>query len=73
VYKVVNIHSFEESVFNPLRSKRPTSKSLVDPLVYIANLTESTKASCDFCSFEEHTAKDIFGRLVFRRRSSMNE
>lgn len=63
VYKVVNKGTFEESVFNPIRSKRPSSKPSVDPLAYIRNLTESTRASCDFCSYEDHTAEDIFGRI----------
>ncbi len=56
--------SHEETVFNPLRSKRPTSKSLINPVEYIANLSASTQTTCDFCHYKEHTAEDIFGRYV---------
>lgn len=52
----------DETIFNLLRSKRPVSKSGVDPMVYVENLTLSTAKGCDFCNYREHTAEDVFGR-----------
>lgn len=63
IYKVVNKYTHEETVFNPIRSKRPTSKPVGDQLSYIKNLSEITRPSCDFCQYRDHTAKDVFGRI----------
>lgn len=60
----MNRDSFEESVFNPLRSKRPSSKDAINPQDYIKNLSLMTQKTCDFCDFREHTATDVFGRCV---------
>ena len=61
---MVNQVDGESSVFNTLRSKRPVSKPPQDPLEYIEQTAASTKDSCDFCKFREHTAEDVFGRYV---------
>ncbi|OXA59155.1 hypothetical protein Fcan01_04224 [Folsomia candida] len=63
IYKIVIKGSHEETVFNPLRSKRPTSKSSINPVDYIANLSASTQSTCDFCQYKDHTAEDVFGRI----------
>ncbi|CAL8144873.1 unnamed protein product [Orchesella dallaii] len=63
VFKIVSRGTFEETVFNPLRAKRPVSKPSMDPLEYIKNLTESSAPNCDFCKYKDHTAADTFGRI----------
>lgn len=63
LYKVANKFTSEETVYNPIRAKRPVSKPTIDPLVYIKNLSDNTAGTCDFCKYKDHTAEDIFGRI----------
>ncbi|KAJ9582872.1 hypothetical protein L9F63_022784, partial [Diploptera punctata] len=63
IIEVYNHYNHEQTVFNLLRSKRPTSISNQDPKEYVRKLDEETKESCDFCHYKTSTAEDIFGRI----------
>jgi hypothetical protein len=61
---VKNRYSLEQTIFNLLRSKRPTMKADEDVGDYISKLNTETKKTCDFCRYKTSTAEDIFGRFV---------
>jgi hypothetical protein len=61
---VKNYYSQEQTVFNLLRSKRPTEKTEQDVWDYVSKLNAETKKTCDFCQYATSTAEDIFGRFV---------
>ncbi|KDR16481.1 uncharacterized protein LOC110832564 [Zootermopsis nevadensis] len=63
VIQVSNYYSLEQTVFNLLRSKRPTSKTNEDIRDYVKRLAVQTKKMCDFCQYKTRTAEDIFGRV----------
>jgi len=64
VIQVKNYYSLEQTVFNLLRSKRPTMKTEEDVWDYVTRLNAETKKTCDFCHYTTSTAEDIFGRFV---------
>lgn len=63
VIQVKNYYSLEQTVFNLLRSKRPTMKTEQDVWDYVSKLNTETKKTCDFCQYTTSTAEDIFGRV----------
>ncbi|XP_069693300.1 uncharacterized protein [Periplaneta americana] len=63
VLHVNNRYNHEQTIFNLLRSKRPTSNSKEDPREYVYKLAAETKKSCDFCQYKTNTAEDVFGRI----------
>ena len=60
---VFNEFTHEETIFNPLREKRPISQPKRPDKDYIEEITMESSKSCDFCSYKEFTALDPFGRL----------
>lgn len=64
VIHVNNYYSLEQTVFNLLRSKRPSSKTSEDTQEYVDKLDAQTRRTCDFCQYKTSTAEDIFGRFV---------
>jgi len=64
VIQVKNYYSLEQTVFNLLRSKRPTMKTEQDVWDYVSKLNTETKRTCDFCQYATSTAEDVFGRFV---------
>jgi hypothetical protein len=71
VIQVNNYYSHEQTVFNLLRSKRPTSKTNEGIRDYIERLDIQTKKICDFCQYKTNTAEDIFGRFVWLYNSAV--
>lgn len=63
VIHVNNYYSLEQTVFNLLRSKRPSSKAREDIREYVHKVAAQTRRSCDFCRYKTNTAEDIFGRI----------
>ncbi|ESO89881.1 hypothetical protein LOTGIDRAFT_234020 [Lottia gigantea] len=63
VTQVVNEWTKENTIFNPLREKRPISKPTEPEKTYVKRLVEETAKNCDFCNYKEFTAADVFGRL----------
>ncbi|KAK7861834.1 hypothetical protein R5R35_000594 [Gryllus longicercus] len=63
VYMVHDTLMQRTTVFNPLRSKRPVSKSQNSVISYLKNISDSSKVNCDFCKPFNATAEDIFGRI----------
>ncbi|CAG7834303.1 unnamed protein product [Allacma fusca] len=70
IFQVRNKIWGETSVFNMLRSKRPVSKPSMDPKLYVEQIYNSSKENCDFCSYRDHTAEDIFGRVESKYSAS---
>jgi hypothetical protein len=64
VIHVNNHYSLEQTVFNLLRSKRPSSETSEDIREYVDKLDAQTRRTCDFCRYRTNTAEDIFGRFV---------
>jgi hypothetical protein len=64
VIHVNNYYSLEQTVFNLLRSKRPSSKTSEDVREYVHKVAAQTRRTCDFCRYKTSTAEDIFGRFV---------
>lgn len=64
VIHVNNYYSLEQTIFNLLRSKRPSSKTNEDTREYVDKLDAQTRRACDFCRYKTNTAEDIFGRFV---------
>jgi hypothetical protein len=64
VIHVRNYYSLERTVFNLLRSKRPSSKASEDVREYVDKLDAQTRRTCDFCQYKTNTAEDTFGRFV---------
>lgn len=64
VIHVNNYYSLEQTVFNLLRSKRPSSETHEDAGEYVDKLDAQTRRTCDFCRYKTNTAEDIFGRFV---------
>eukprot|EP00112_Aurelia_sp_Birch-Aquarium-sp1_P024870 Seg803.6 transcript_id=Seg803.6/GoldUCD/mRNA.D3Y31 product="hypothetical protein" protein_id=Seg803.6/GoldUCD/D3Y31 len=57
-----NFYTQESVVFNPVRSKRPGASG-GDSSDVLAKLLDSSAKNCDFCKFQQLTAKDSFGIL----------
>ncbi|PNF23810.1 hypothetical protein B7P43_G16122 [Cryptotermes secundus] len=63
VIHVNNYYSLEQTVFNLLRSKRPSSETSEGTQEYVDKLDALTRRTCDFCRYKTNTADDIFGRI----------
>lgn len=63
---ILNQLTNEQTIFNPLRDKRPVKKPAESQRAYVENLQEDSLDTCDFCKdkFEENTANDYLGRLA---------
>eukprot|EP01135_Chromosphaera_perkinsii_P006518 Nk52_evm8s533 gene=Nk52_evmTU8s533 len=64
---VFNRMTMENTVFNPLRGKRPGANSGAggreEEQKYVDKLVDSVRESCDFCKATTMTAADLFGRV----------
>ncbi|GAB1600256.1 uncharacterized protein LOC115209428 isoform X1 [Argonauta hians] len=60
---IFNEYTRENTMFNPLRSKRPVKKPKQSQRKYVEKLSEETAKSCDFCNYSSFTAEDLFGRI----------
>lgn len=59
---VDNKYTSESVVFNPVRANRPGTGA-GNTLNYIKELITSSSKSCDFCSYVNNTASELFGRM----------
>ncbi|GFS22686.1 hypothetical protein ElyMa_001622100 [Elysia marginata] len=62
IIHMVNTYTRETTVFNPLRDKRPVTKPKESEEDYIKRITEESRATCDFCKYQNFTAEHTFGR-----------
>ncbi|CAF0788593.1 unnamed protein product [Didymodactylos carnosus] len=60
---VFNKFSFEHTVYNPIRGKRPITEPLISASSYISELINQSSQSCDFCNYKKFTATDPLGRF----------
>ncbi|XP_029633701.1 uncharacterized protein LOC115209428 isoform X3 [Octopus sinensis] len=58
-----NEYTRDNTMFNPLRSKRPLQKPNQPQREYVEKLSEKTGQNCDFCKYSNFTAEDLFGRI----------
>ncbi|XP_071815698.1 uncharacterized protein [Apostichopus japonicus] len=63
IISVLNKYTYEQSIINPTRSKRPGITARVDLDNYINDLVEKSSKNCDFCQYSENTAENSFGRI----------
>ncbi|XP_033101677.1 uncharacterized protein LOC117104888 [Anneissia japonica] len=60
---IYNKYTNEETIFNPLRSKRPGVNNEEDVQTYLDELMQKSTKDCDFCAYQFKTAEDTFGRI----------
>ncbi|CAF4196508.1 unnamed protein product, partial [Rotaria socialis] len=60
---VINKYSFEHTVYNPLRGRRPIQPPELSFEVYLNQTMEKTSKSCDLCNYQNMTAIDSLGRM----------
>lgn len=60
---VFNEYTRDNTMFNPLRAKRPVHKPDLPQREYVDQLSIKTAKSCDFCNYTSFTAEDLFGRI----------
>ncbi|XP_071960108.1 uncharacterized protein [Antedon mediterranea] len=61
---IYNKYTNEETIFNPLRAKRPGVNDQDDVETYLDELMQKSSKDCDFCAYEFKTAEDTFGRIT---------
>ncbi|KAJ8046737.1 hypothetical protein HOLleu_05513 [Holothuria leucospilota] len=64
IMSLFNKYTYEHSIINLVRSKRPGVSSTDDVETYIKNLVQESAKNCDFCQYHTNTAKHTFGRIV---------
>ncbi|CAM4796225.1 unnamed protein product [Rotaria magnacalcarata] len=60
---VINKYSFEHTVYNALRGRRPIQPPEVPFELYLNETMEKTSKSCDLCNYQNMTAIDSLGRM----------
>ena len=60
IIRTTNLISGEGALFNSLRSRRPTARF---PETDLESLVEEHRSNCPFCSPEERTPGERFGRI----------
>lgn len=63
VVQVFNKLTNEQTLFNPIRAKRPSLQQKESPRNAVDLLVKNTQPDCDFCSYLTLTAADTFGRV----------
>jgi len=66
LFFVMNKYSFEHTVYNPLRGRRPIQPPEMPIEDYVAETIRKTGENCDLCNFQNMTAIDPLGRLENR-------
>ncbi|CAF1092813.1 unnamed protein product [Adineta ricciae] len=67
---VINKYSFEHTVYNPLRGRRPVQRPEVPIDQYLKETMNKTSQSCDLCNYQNMTAMDSLGRMENRHAYS---
>jgi len=70
LYFALNKYTFEHTVYNPLRGRRPVQPPEVPVEQYLNETMESTSKSCDLCNYQNMTAIDPLGRMENRHAYS---
>ncbi|CAF1220692.1 unnamed protein product [Adineta steineri] len=70
LYFVMNKYSFEETVYNPLRGRRPIQQPEIPIEQYLKETMEKTSQVCDLCNYQKMTATDSLGRMENRHAYS---
>lgn len=64
VVRIVNRWTFDQTLFNPIRSKRPMNNTMeVKTTTEVADELQLIPEKCDFCSPISYTAIDSWGRI----------
>ncbi|CAF4067454.1 unnamed protein product [Rotaria sp. Silwood2] len=66
LYFVINKYTFEHTVYNPLRGRRPVQSPEVPVEQYLNETMEKTSKNCDLCNYQNMTAIDSLGRMENR-------
>ncbi|CAF0927047.1 unnamed protein product [Rotaria sordida] len=66
LYFVMNKYTFEHTVYNPLRGRRPIQSPEVPIEQYLNETIEKTSQNCDLCNYQNMTAIDSLGRMENR-------
>ncbi|MCL4139614.1 UNVERIFIED_CONTAM: hypothetical protein GTU68_026565, partial [Idotea baltica] len=59
---VFNRLTYEQSVYNPVRSKRPSQSASGNVRSFVDKVNHETEKNCDLCSYARQTAVDELGR-----------
>ncbi|XP_006820499.1 uncharacterized protein LOC102808724 [Saccoglossus kowalevskii] len=63
IISIFNKYTHENTIFNPVRAKRPGVSGDKDVKRYVDDLINSSKQDCDFCAYKTKTAEDSMGRI----------
>lgn len=70
IISVFNKYTYEHSILNPTRSKRPgvsTDENVDD---FVEDLVKESSKNCDFCQYATNTAENSFGRIESKHCST---
>ncbi|XP_033648090.1 uncharacterized protein LOC117307446 [Asterias rubens] len=63
ITSIYNKYTHEQTLFNPLRGKRPGISDLEDVDEFMDELLKKSEKNCDLCDYKYKTAEDTFGRI----------
>jgi hypothetical protein len=64
IINIFNERSGQGTLYNSLRSNRPgMNRDLSEEIIKLQYLIRNSEKNCDFCSPEENTPEDVFGRV----------
>ena len=64
VINIFNEWTGQGTLYNSLRSNRPgMNRDLSEEIIKLQHLIRNSEKNCDFCSPEENTPEDVFGRV----------
>lgn len=64
IVRIINKWTFEQTLFNPLRSDRPMNNKMpLKSFTTISDELQELPEKCDFCSPLNYTAIDLWGRI----------
>jgi len=64
IITLINLFTYEEVLYNPIREKRPGYIYGNDDHVILDEKISKSKKNCDFCDIENRTASDPWGRII---------
>ncbi|UJR07775.1 hypothetical protein I4U23_012058 [Adineta vaga] len=66
----INKYSFEHTIYNPLRGRRPVQQPELPIDQYLKETMDKSSKSCDLCNYQNMTAIDSLGRMENRHAYS---